>query len=479
MLPGLGLCEPAANTLRDPIPGKILQSDIVVEAVEFVRAPRTVDSSPLGANEAYARIQYLLPGPSGSGRLFFNDLRGLLYHTNMDGDAPVVYLDLREQDLGFDDSMFPNETGLVGFAFHPDFSADGTPGFGKFYTAFSARSDSGDADFLADDAASHHSVIREWTVDNPGAEVFSGSSREVLRVGQFAPNHNVGTIAFNPHLSADSPGYGLLYICLGDGGAANDPRNYGQGLREPLGAILRIDPLGAREDRGYSVPADNPFAGRADVAQEIWAYGLRHAQHFSWDTNGRMFIADIGQNQVEEINLGVAGGNYGWRLREGTFATAFAFPGEKPGPVYPLPSGDPEVFFYPVAQNDHVEGNAVAGGFVYRGSRIAELRGKYVFAELVRGRLLFIEPEDLSPGRPAQIREIRLLFDGIERNLVDVAGFANTYAPGARVDLRLGIDASGELYLLTKGDGWVRKLVPGPSARRVGFGSGYPGDGVR
>ena len=148
--------------LADPIPGPILKGDLVVEATEFIRAPRTSDSAvDAMTNEAYARIQYLTPIGDGSGRLVLNDLRGLLYITDENGVEPVTFMDIRTLDVGFDDSMFPNETGLVGVAFHPQFVAAGTPGFGRFYTAYSARSDSGTADYLDDDAGSHESVIRE------------------------------------------------------------------------------------------------------------------------------------------------------------------------------------------------------------------------------------------------------------------------------------------------------------------------------
>lgn len=451
-----------AAPIVDPIPEKIPMSGLVLDAVPFVRAPRTTDSGTLAVNEAWARIQYLAPIPDDSGRLVFNDTRGLLYLTDTTGTAPTVFLDLRKYGgFGFDDSMFPNESGLAGFAFHPDFARTGAPGHGRFYIAYSARSDTGTADYLDDDAASHESVIREWTMPDPDAPRFSGSSREILRIGQFAPNHNVGTLAFNPTAQPGDADYGMLYACFGDGGAANDPRDYGQSLAEPLGALVRIDPLGGVHPSRYAVPPDNPFVGQPERAAEIWAYGLRHPQHFSWDrATGRLYITDIGQNQIEEINLGVRGANYGWRLREGTFATAFAYPGTAPGPVFARPAEDPLPLVYPVAQYDHDEGNAVSSGFVYRGSRIPELQGRYLFADLVRGRLFYIETDALQPGHPAPIREIALRVDGQERSLLDAAGMPNTYAPGLRVDLRLGQDAAGELYLLTKSDGWIRRLDP-------------------
>ncbi len=452
------------QAVNDPLPDPIRKGDLIVEATEFVRAPQTEESAldPI-TNPAYARIQYLTPIGDGSGRLVLNDLRGVLYITDESGMEPVAYMDIRTLDVGFDDSMFPNETGLVGVAFHPQFADAGAPGFGKFYTAYSARSDSGYADYLDDDAGSHESVIREWTADDPAANVFSGSSREVFRIGQFAPNHNIGVIAFNPTAAAGSPDHGLLYATLGDAGAANDPRDFSQSLRVPHGAIIRIDPLAGDGSKAYGVPADNPFVGEAGVAPEIWAYGLRHAQQFSWDTDGRMFMGDIGQNFVEEVNLGVPGANYGWRLREGTFATGYAVGARRPGRVYPLPAQDDQAFVYPVAQYDHGEGNAIGGGFVYRGRAIPTLRGKYVFTDFPRGRVLYIDADGLVPGQLAEIRELRLVLNGQEQDLVDVAGFPNTYGSGARVDARLGIDSAGELYLLTKGDGWVRKLEPAQS----------------
>ncbi len=418
-----------------------------------MRVPKTEDSSSNFTNAAHARIQYIQPFGNTFGTLIINDTRGVLYLTNDQGVEPVVYMDLREEDVGFDDSMFPNEMGLAGVAFHPEFTSIGKPGFGKFYTAYSATSDSGIATYLEDDSASHESVIREWTAFNPRGRTFEGTSREIFRVGQFAPNHNIGTIAFNPLAEVGSEDYGVLYASLGDGGAANDPRDYGQNLAEPLSTIVRIKPMDSSGDRPYGIPADNPFLDQPGVAPEIWVYGLRHAQHFSWDSQGRMFISDIGQNQIEEVNLGRAGANYGWRLREGTFRTAFAIDGGEPGLVYP--DAPDTSLTPPIAQYDHDEGHAISSAFVYEGNAIQALRGKLLFADLVNGRIFYTDAADFSG-----INELRLSFDGEEKTLAEVAGYANTYIEGQRVDLRLGQDALGELYLVTKGDGWIRKLVP-------------------
>lgn len=461
----------APEGLENPIPEVIAQGDIVVAAVDFVRAPQTFDphsrpttlagiKTPLASSEAYARLQYLAPLRDGSGRLAISDLRGVLYVCDADGRQLSSYLDLREAAPDFADGVFPNEAGLLGFAFHPDFGKPGTAGYGKFYTGYSAPADSGRADYLDDDAASHKDVIREWTAADPTANTFKGTSRLLFRVGQYAQNHNVGTLAFNPYAALGAGDHGMLFISIGDGGSAYDPKDYGQGMSEPLAAILRIDPLGGDGQRPYGIPGDNPFVGRAGVAPEVWAYGLRHAQQFSFAPDGRMFINDIGQNHIEEVNVGVAGGNYGWRLREGTFATGHGAGLGITGFVYALAPKDGD-FIDPVAQYDHDEGNAIGSGFVYRGTAIPALRGKYVVADLVRGRLFYFDAANLTPGKPAALRELRVHINGAERPLIDVVGYGNTYSPGAkRADLRLGEDDAGELYLLTKGDGWVRKLVP-------------------
>ena len=470
----LALAPPAfAQALADPIPEAIGKGDLLLRATPFARAPRTFDAArPGGTNNAYARIQYLLPVPTASAserrRLAFNDVRGVLYLVDADGGAPTVYLDLRGRNVGFSNARFPNEAGFLGFAFHPEFAHPDAPGHGKLYTAFSATTRSGRADYAAAGAV-QHSVIREWTAADARADVFRGTSREVLRVGQFAPNHNVGTIAFNPTAAANTPDYGLLYICFGDGGHRDDPHNHGQRLDTPLGAIARIDPLDTGGGRAYGIPADNPFVGRAGAAEEIWAYGLRHPQQFSWDANGRMFLTDIGQDQIEELNIGERGANYGWRRREGAFSTERGvgrFGGNRP--VYPLPATDPEPFVYPVAQYDHDEGYAIGGGYAYQGRAIPALRGKYLFTDFPRGRLFAVATGDLSPERPAPISELRLVFDGEERELADVAGFPNTYRFGERrVDARLGVDHDGELYLLAKGNGWIYQLAAIPTIHRV------------
>lgn len=456
----LACASMAQAPIDDPLPDELVKGDIVVAAIPFVRAPRTFDAaSPQGTNDPRTRIQYLQAVPGIPERLAFNDIRGVLYLTDTEARTPSVYLDLRDQQLSLYSDALPNESGFMGFAFHPEFAESGEPGYGKLYTAFTATRASGEPDYADESNLTQVSVVREWTATAPTARTFDGTSREVLRVGEFAANHNVGTVAFNPTATEGDADYGLLYIGFGDGGSAHDPRDYGQGLAEPLGAIARIDPLDT-PDGAYGIPDDNPFVDEDGVAPEIWAYGLRHPQQFSWDTDGRMFIGDIGQDQIEEVNLGTAGANYGWRLREGTFATGHGV-NRASGPAYPRPETDSTPFVYPIAQYDHDEGFAIGGGFVYRGAAIPALIGKYVFTDFPRGRLFAIDADNLPEDGQAPIEELRIAFDGTERDLVDEAGFPNTYQPGSeRVDARVSVDAAGELYVLTKGDGWIRRLLP-------------------
>jgi len=456
-----GAHHKAPVPLKNPIEPAIEKGEIVVAVEKRFRLPRLEDMSTGGATtDAHARIQYLNPVGDGSGRVAVCDLRGALYLADADGKEAQLYLNHRDYPIAFDNSSMPNETGFAGFAFHPDFSNKGRPGYGKLYTAFSATTGSGEATYHKDDAGSHESVIVEWTANDPGSIPFKGSYREIFRVGQFAANHSIGTLSFNPSAGRRSSDYGNLYFSLGDGGAAFDPMNYGQSLQSPHSSILRIDPLARSNGRAYGIPNDNPFVSYPTAVPEIWAYGLRHPQHFSFDKKGRMFICDIGQKEVEEVNIGIAGGNFGWRIREGTYATGYDMEGVEVGPVYDVPHKGPESFVDPVAQYDHEEGRAIAGGFAYEGKKIRSLKGKFVFADIVRGRLFYIDAGSLKPGKPAEIKELRLVFNGKEQDLIDVAGYPNTYHSGLRADLRMGIDEDKELYLLTKGDGWVRKLVP-------------------
>jgi hypothetical protein len=340
-----------------------------------------------------------------------------------------------------------DERGLLGLAFHPDFSAAGTDGFGKLYT-YTSEPVSGPADFTVKlepgEEFDHQSVIREWNVD-PTADVITGLpgdiSRELMRVDEPQFNHNAGMIAFGPDNE--------LYISFGDGGAGNDDApghgltGNGQNTSNILGSIVRINPLGNNSANGqYGIPADNPFVA-SDELDELFAPGARNPFRFSFDVapggvaeggTGQLLVADVGQNNIEEVSIVGSGDNLGWRLKEGSFFFDFAT-GDvdvNPIPGIPIPPGfDP---LDPIFEYDHDEGISVIGGYVYHGSAIPELEGKYVFGDFTNegfftpGGRLFVG--DLDTG---VIEELQIGLDDRDLGLF-VKGF--------------GQDADGELYVL-------------------------------
>ncbi len=463
------LVSAPASWAQTPAP---IQQGIQVGIVDVLQVPLSSPVKPL------ARLNLLYHAGDGSGRLFVNDMRGRIFVIVNGQLLPQPFLDVA-QVLGaafLDDgtTLSPAtvsfEMGLGSFAFHPDFARQGRPGFGCFYTVTSETKSSGPADFHSsrpDGFVHHHEVLREWRVCDPlvDNEVdVSVPSRVVLRLAQPLQDHNIGLIAFNPNARRPQHrDYGNLYIAVGDGGntwnnplaevghlpVVDEDRN-GQNTLNPFGSILRIDPRGhTGPNNQYGIPGDNPFCGDPQVLDEIWAYGFRNPQRFSWDSRqGRkMFCGDIGQKLREEINLVVPGGNYGWSEREGTRVVDHMDQlndfGEDTSP--PL--------LYPVAQYGRSEGSAIVGGFVYRGQSIPQLRGKYVFGDLTRGRIFYVRRSALRLGRQAQIRELRLMHQGTEKTLLEILG------NDVRADLRFGQDEDGEIYVLTKRDGFVRKLV--------------------
>lgn len=453
----------APSVLSEPLLPNPTASSTVIDLKYFATLPKHADGST-------ARVEFLGAAPDQTTDLIVTDMVGIIYRVSADGTKIAPYLDLRNQALSIISDS--GEEGLVGVAIHPNFAGDpGLPGYGKFYTAYSAARGSGTPDFLANDNADHDQVIREWTASNPFAATFSGTSREVLRVGKYASNHNGGVIRFNPNATRGSSDYGNLYIGFGDGGGGNDPRGNAQNLTSPLGKVLRINPLAGANNAKYTIPADNPFQSVASAGPLVWAYGLRNPQQFSWEIGGRarMFIDDIGQNQVEEVNLGVRGGNYGWQMREGTFATGAAVGsagGKNDYGAYPLPADDSKYgFLYPIAEYDHSDqardggtvASGVGSGFMYQGSaQVAENDVFYVFADFVQGRLFAID------ARPDSLRATTVYSIGMRVNGVVYQSLsASPLGEGSRSDLRIGEDSRGGLYALLKGPGAIYKAVIG------------------
>jgi glucose/arabinose dehydrogenase len=330
------------------------------------------------------------------------------------------------------------EQGLLGFAFPPD-----TVTSGRFFVDFTNRA--GDT------------VVARFRRPNNGVSA-DASTRFDLRWGgaggpsfiaQPFANHNGGHLAFGPD--------GFLYIGLGDGGSGDDPDHRAQNPSELLGKMLRID-VGVADTHpsGYQVPAGNPFAAGAPIAArpEIWAFGLRNPWRYSFDDparggTGALVIGDVGQNRYEEIDYEPAnrgGRNYGWRNREGLHDNVTSRP-----PAY-LPLVDP-IFEY-----DHSAGQSITGGYVYRGAALpASFKGRYFFADFVKGRVWSIA---LSVDGGGEARASALIEHTAELSASAPFGGVSAF----------GVDADGELYLVSYTLGRVFKIIGAPAAPAVPSG---------
>jgi len=296
------------------------------------------------------------------------------------------------------------------------------------------------------------SVLLEWKANDPKDTVFSGTQRELLRVDMVSGGHTFQQVTFNPLAKPNTADDGMLYLGIGDGVSAL--RGYPflcDNIYNIWGSVIRIDPSGNNSSNGnYGIPDDNPFVDTPNAIGEIWANGFRNPHRITWDLTGtgKMLITNIGQHSVEEVNLGKAGANYGWPHREGTFL--FDVEGNVEV-VYPLPEEE-DKYTYPVAQYDHDEGSAISGGFVYSGAAIPVLRGKYIFGDMTRGYIYYSEVEEMVDGKQASVYLMNVSINGEVSDMESIT-------QALRVDLRIGIDEDGEIYLFSKGNGAVYKVV--------------------
>ncbi|HET6341546.1 MAG TPA: PQQ-dependent sugar dehydrogenase [Gemmatimonadota bacterium] len=335
-----------------------------------------------------------LTSPPGDPRLFVVEKSGSI-RVIQDGEVlPEPFLDLRaEVSRG-------SEQGLLSLAFHPDYASNG-----RFFVDYTNRA--GDT------------RVVEYRVSADPDRADPAPVQTTLSVDQPFANHNGGLVVFGPD--------GMLYVGLGDGGSGGDPQGNGQNLETLLGKILRLD-----VDAGspYAVPTDNPFTGQAGARGEIWAFGLRNPWRFSFDREtGALFIADVGQNSLEEVNArpGDEGGvNYGWNVMEGT-------------ECFGDDACDRTGLVLPVVEYDHGEGCSVTGGFVYRGDALPELQGHYFFSDFCSG---FVRSFRLAGGAAVE-----------ERRWPELE-------PGGSVP-SFGEDANGELYILTR-EGSVHRIAARP-----------------
>ncbi len=303
--------------------------------------------------------------------------------------SDAVILDLKRQLTRMNDGY--EERGLLGLALHPKFKSNK-----KFYVYYSTPSTQ---------KFNHTGVLAEYTLAEPlNPEI----GRVILTVEEPDGNHNGGCIQFGPD--------GFLYVSLGDGGGQGDRHGEignGQDMGTWHGKILRID---VNTDQGYKVPETNPFVGKPGVKPEIWAFGFRNPWRFSFDkVSGQMFAGDVGQSAWEEVDIVRKGGNYGWRLMEGTHC------------YNPAQDCDTTGLEMPIAEYSHREGVSVTGGYVYNGGKIPVLKSKYVFADW-SGPVFYLQKTGTKWARGT------LALNNLPQGL-KITSF--------------GEDASGELYLLT------------------------------
>lgn len=336
-----------------------------------------------------------LTSPPGDPRLFIVEKSGTIRIVADGRLLEEPFLDVSDQ------VSTGSEQGLLSMAFHPDYGSNG-----RFFIDYTNRD--------GDTRVVEHRVSAADADRADAAPVAT-----LLQVPQPFSNHNGGLVLFGPD--------GMLYVGLGDGGSGGDPEENGQDLGTLLGKILRIDVDGGDP---YAIPPGNPFAGRQGARGEIWALGLRNPWRFSFDrATGDLYIADVGQNEIEELNAVQGGGpglNYGWDIMEGSAC------------FEPSEGCDRTGLTLPVAEYEHGEGCSVTGGNVYRGAALPDLQGSYFYSDYCSG---FVRSFRFSGGSAADERR----WPQLEPPEPNVPSF--------------GEDAAGELYILTAG-GSVFKIVP-------------------
>ena len=352
----------------------------------------------LVASSLHGPLDLEQPG-DGSGRLFVVEQGGLILILSNGALLPQPFLDLSSK-------IVPNfsgtEMGLLGMTFHPAFQQNR-----KFYV-----------NYVRMNAGQIQSVISEFQASSADSNVADpGSERILLTVDQVNnfPNHKAGQLAFGPD--------GFLYFGLGDGGSEGDPLGHGQNTQILLGKMMRIDVNNTSPGLPYAIPPDNPFIAGGGLP-EIFAFGFRNPWRFSFDhATGRLFVADVGQNKFEEIDIVQKGGNYGWNIMEATHC-------------FNPPTGcNVTGLQLPIVEIPHPEGEAVIGGFVYHGTALAGLAGQYIFGDL-NGKIW-----SLQEGPP----------NTFTRTLIDDSGLSIS---------SFGQDQNDELYVVDIGNGRILKITP-------------------
>jgi glucose/arabinose dehydrogenase len=495
---------------------------LTLELEDYAALPITADNTDANTRAQLARVNYLRDLPGGRG-FFVNDLNGLLYILDKQTKAFTKYLDFNGLDGRpglFPKFTYARNfaTGLTNILPDPDYARNGV-----FYTLHmedpstpgpTAAPRSGVLSGLdlsgytttpavptptVDGRVDRECVLIEWTDRNVANTTFEGTARELLRVQYPLAPHPLGEMTFNPAARAGDADWRVMYLGAGDAqsGEQRDSRRLNpQRLDTLVGKILRIVPdlrehtktSTVSENGRYRIPTDNPFATMEGARQEIWAYGLRNPHRLAWDVDPArpsaptLLAFNIGLVSWEAVDIIRKGANYGYPLREGTQSMS---PTNGMGPLpendtLPIQISDAVTRgtvkpTYPVVQYPHnrdTGGDAIANGFFYRGKRIPALRDKLVFGDITTGRIWYADRADIlaaDDDNPTTVAAIHEMDTGLRR-LTDEKyrerGGKGDAIPGmgaqagrGRVDLRFAIDDDGELYILTKSDGMIRKVV--------------------
>ena len=456
-----------AQSPTDPFPAPIPAADGVVQVrvTEFASIP--------DVRAEAARMMLLVDEPA-TRRMFVNTMQGPLFTVSYDGRTVTQYIDINAPNWGVQVQSSGRERGFQSFAVHPQFGRPGTPGFGKFYTWTDSSNTAPSADFLPGGGSNTHAtVLLEWTAKNPQAAAYDGGApREMLRLQQPFANHNGGHISFNPNAAPGSQEFGLLYVGVADGGSGGDPLGLAQNMSSPFGKILRIDALGHNSANGkYGIPSSNPFVNdnNPSTLGEIYVSGVRNPQRFGWDSrNGNLFVADIGQDIVEELSVARAGANLGWNRFEGSFGfvsrTAVDLNRRRPDPSFTYP-----VVEYGQADPLFQTQSAITGVHVYRRNAIRQLENLVLFGDFPSGEIFYINADKLPNGGQDGIRRILLNDGGTSKTFLKVIqekNMAQKKNPTARADLRFGDGPNGQVFLLNKHDGTIRLMVPDAAPAR-------------
>ena len=555
---------PSVGSAQYPSGPQISKNGIAISIEEYANLPlssRTTGTypPPINFEGQLGRGNFLrsepADAPSSASRFFVNDLNRNLYILDKTNRTFSPYINFEEVFPKFDND--PGYAGgLVTFAFDPDYAING-----KFYTVHTEDPAKPGSAFPTNAAlpgfdvtgytttaavnppagsVAREAVLVEWTDTNINDTTFQGTARELLRIGFNDIVHPMGDLIFNPLAQPGDPDYRNLYIANGDGASGETPgaeHPTPQRLDTLLGKILRITPdLNLRTDTStlgpngrYRIPtggADpNPFVSLSltGLRKEIYAYGFRNPHRLSWDVAAnRLFVDDIGLHSWEEVDIVVPGNNYGYAEREGIeqlFVTGNSNTNGKTGSQIGMPFpaddslvvtglADPVTPAYPVATYSHQDGDAISSGFVYRGSLMPVLDGKYLFGDVTTGRLFYCDlaemlaADDGNRTTLASIHELQVVFNGVKRRLFDVisakyhqrGGTSPSALPGGcggldtggndpegvpygcgRADIRFALGGDGELYLLSKSDGMIRKftgvLIP-PTIKSVQMTNG-------